>query len=191
VRRLATMLIIPILCAVLLPVDVVAQERGRSEEPTQRGRTELAVKEFQTDEETRYSISRERDGNVRLTVTGGGSSEKLTETCLRGQCPGIDTKGPDIAASFSDLQMDLRIVGLPDTPNVYGADGRVEGVIEWDGKRSRFQGSATAEVQFDSETRELIITDIVITGIVIDIVSAGIVIRGSELRIAIDHVGAG
>ena len=71
---------------------------------------------------------------------------------------------------------------------MFEASGRVDGMIAWGENRSRFSGNASAEIRIvrDGKT-PLEIRDLVITGIVIDIPSAGIVIRG----IAIDHVGAG
>jgi hypothetical protein len=198
VRNLAMIFGVVVLCVVLLPLEALAQERGRSDGPPQRGRTGLLVTDFQLDESARSTSRRDREDRGRLVIVADSGSGEVSETCLRGRCSDFVGKVPSLSANFSNLRMDLQIVGLPDVTDIgteYAADGRVEGVIEWgNSERYRFQGSATARVTFPnpsrSEHQQIMLDELVITGIVIDFPSTGIVIRATN-QIIIDHVGAG
>jgi hypothetical protein len=206
--RILTVVVVALLSLSVLPVHANA-DRGRGEENRQQGRSEVKDDENRGRPEIRLeanelesaatvSTLRTRDGGHRYQLSG--VRVRSIAECQHPRCR--NANGVPVSVIVRDFQFDLKIVGRPDVTDIgtkYAIEGtgRVEGLLNWNPDSttsrdaSRWQGTATlvGTIQNPRDPGSIIITDILINGIAIDHVGAGLKI---EIRqIAIDHVGAG
>ena len=141
--------------------------------PDNRGGAEVRLTDVELKNEPTLTVSRDRDGDVRLTGNGAEATGSLTLT----------DQAKDALKLIVFDEIDLRITTTRGSTE--SVDGRVSGIIilDQDGEifRVRWQGTASGEVTaLDLRSGKFDFGNVHINGIAIDHVGAGLTDRGAR-----------
>jgi hypothetical protein len=184
-RHFTTTLIAIALSLSVFAAGTAAPDDGVGSDPA-RGRAQLTLSDFSFSHLGQVDVIQQRDGRFKIEITGGVGPS--TSVCPQGPCSNLH----GVPATVEDIkmQLDLRIVGLPETPNLYEAQGRAQGRVGWDlnGDGSfdvvlRWHGTVEATVHLEGGRYwDLNFESLVITGTTPDM---------PGMQVVIDHTSAG